>query len=618
MSESIENRARVLIADDEPQIREILLELLSGDYECHEVSSAEEALALLHTEVFQLVLSDIQMSGMSGLEMVPKVLELMPETVVVMISGEQTAESAIQALRVGAFDYITKPFDLQHVEAAVRRALEHHALLKAKRRYENHLEELVEERTAELARANAVLKEQIAKLERAEERINYLAHYDALTELPNQTLFLAYLSRELSLAEHRRQKLSFIFIALDRFKKFNDTLGHEMGDCLLRSFAERLFESVRGRARVARFGGDEFALLLTDVRDAEEVTLTTKRVQEMLKTPFHLDGHELYVTVSIGISLYPEDGQDIQFLLKNAGAALHRARQQGGNNYQFYTPDMNEKALQRLSLESKLQRALERDEFRVYYQSQVKTDTGRIVGMEALVRWQHPELGLISPSEFIPLAEDTGLIVPIGEWVLRTACEQASKWRRRGVAAFNICVNLSPRQFEQPDLLEVIAGMLRETGLEADCLELELTESLLMKKPESAISTLLGLRKIGVKTAIDDFGLGYSSLNYLKHLPIDVLKIDKSFVREMTTDPKDAAIVMTIISLAHSLEMEVIAEGVETEEQLRFLRLLRCDKVQGYLLNRPSPADEFEHLLFEEQPANVLEYASALAPVKRI
>lgn len=612
MSGSVENRARILIADDEPQIRGILRALLHEEYGCREVCSAEEALALLRTQAFDLVLSDITMDGMSGLEMVPKVLELMPETVVVMISGEQTIESAIEALRAGAFDYITKPFDLQHVEAAVRRALEHHALLEAKRHYENHLEELVAERTAELTHANSVLKEQIARRERAEKRINYLSHYDRLTGLPNQTLFLDYLSRELQVVERRRQKLAVIFVALDRFKKFNDTLGHETGDLLLRSFAERLFESLGEKARVARFASDEFALLLPNIRGAEEVTLTMQAVQKMLKSPFHFGGHELYVTASTGVSLYPHDGQDLQVLLKNAGAALYRAKQQGGNNCQFYTPDMNARALQRLSLESKLQRALERDEFRVYYQSKVKTDTGRVVGTEALVRWQHPELGLISPAEFIPLAEDTGLIVPIGEWVLRAACAQASLWRRRGIDSLTVSVNLSPRQFEQPNLLEVVSSLLKEAGLEPDHLELELTESSLLKNPESAVTTLLGLKEIGVKVAIDDFGSGYSSLNYLKHLPIDVLKIDKSFVREMTIDPRDAAIVMTIISLAHSLELRVIAEGVETEEQLRFLRLLRCDEVQGYLFNKPLPAVEFERLLFEEQSAEIV-YAPASA-----
>lgn len=581
-----DKKVRILIADDDPQIREMLHALLREDYECTEVCSAEEALALLRTEGFDLVLSDITMSGISGLEMVPEVLRLAPDTVVIMISGEQTIESAIAAMRVGAFDYITKPFDLRHVEAAVRRGLEHHALREAKRLYENHLEELVKQRTAER---------------------DHLAYHDALTDLPNRMLFEDRLVNALNLAHRNGQKLAVLSLSLDRFKKFNDTLGHVMADRLLRSVAERLTTCVREGDTVARTEGDEFSLLLSSIGGTENVIEMARSIQQSLKTPFAIEGHELYVTASIGVGLYPDDGTEAQMLLKNAGAALYRAKQQGGDNYQFYSADMNARAFKRLSLENKLRGALERSEFAVYYQAQINSDTQQIVGAEALVRWQHPELGLVSPAEFIPLAEDTGLIAPIGEWVLRTACAQNRSWKEMGLSPLRIAVNFSPRQFQQTDLVEMVGSALTESGLDPGCLELELTESSIMKNAEQTVATLHQLKEMGIKISIDDFGSGYSSLTYLKHLPLDTLKIDRSFVRDMTTDSNNAAIVMAIITLAHSLKLQVIAEGVETEDQSRFLRLLKCDEMQGYLFSRPLPAEAFERLLAEGEGWNMVK-----------
>ena len=599
MSVTNGEKPRILIADDEPHIREILHDLLSVHCDCMEVASAEEALALLRTETFDLVLSDITMGSVNGLEMVPQVLQQSPDTVVLMISGEQTIESAIKALRVGAFDYITKPFDLVHVEAAVKRALEYHALRAAKRHYKNHLEELVEQRTIELSKANASLRKQIAECRRAEEKINYLAYFDALTNLPNQALFKTHLTRGLGLAKRHQRQLAVMFVSLDHFKKFNNTLGHAMGDRLLRGVAERLLKCVKQGDTVARFRSDEFSLLLTSINETEDAAAMARHIQEALKTPFNFDGHELYITASIGISLYPANGEESEILLKNASVALHWVKRQGGNNYQFYTADMNAKALKRLSLENNLRRALKREEFAVYYQPQVEIDTGRIVATEALVRWQHPELGLISPAEFIPLAEDTGLIVPLGEWVLRSACVQTKAWQETAFTPLRVAVNLSPRQFQQSDLVAVITRILTETGLEPTSVELELTESVIMENAENAVTTLRELQEMGIKISIDDFGSGYSSLGYLKRLPIDILKIDRSFVCDMTKHQKDEAIVMAIITLAHSLKLKVKAEGVETPEQLSSLRLLRCDEMQGYLFSKPLPVESFEQLLLE-------------------
>jgi diguanylate cyclase (GGDEF)-like protein len=578
MVSAVKDRANILIVDDEPEIRNMMRGILCERYNCAVAESAEEALSLLQTEKYELVISDINMGRMSGFEMIPLVRDSAPDTVIMMISGEQTIESAIEAMRVGAFDYLMKPFDFQHVEAAVRRALDHHALLAAKRLYEDHLEELVRQRTAELA---------------------HQAYHDALTDLPNRILFEDRLTQALILAERNQQTLAMLLLSLDGFEKIHDTLGHAIGDRLLQRVAERLRVSAHQGETVARFEGDEFALLLTQIggTEGEEVIEDIFQINESLKLPFLIDEHELFITVSIGISLYPDDGADAPTLLKNADAALYRAGEQGGDNYQFYTADMNAKAMKRLTLENSLRRALERSEFEVYYQPVLDINNRKIVGMEALLRWHHPELGLVQPAEFIPLAEETGMIVPIGEWVLHTACAQSKSWQAAGFAPLSLAVNLSARQFQQQNLAEVVARILHETGLNPDYLELELTESSIMKNAESAVQTLGELKTMGVTIAIDDFGTGYSSLGYLKHLPIDTLKIDRSFVCDITTDPDDAALVMAIITLAHNLRLKVIAEGVDSEEQLSFLHLLRCDEWQGYLFSRPLPVVDFKELL---------------------
>lgn len=573
MPTSSNNHARILIVDDEPGVRSVLQNMLCDSHECRAVSSAEEALFLLATEKFDLVLSDIKMSGMSGLEMIPEALNSAPDTVIMMISGEQTIDSAIKALRLGAFDYITKPFDLQHVQAGVERALDHHSLLVTKRRYENHLEELVTQRTAER---------------------DHLTYHDALTQLPNSALFEDRVTQALTVAQFSEREPAIVFLSPDQFKKVNDTLGHALARRLLQGVAERISKNIPEGETVARLEGAEFALLLTQMNSTGDVVAIINQINDALTLPFRLDGHELFITLSIGISLFPDDGVDEHSLLKNAAAALQRAREQGGGNYQFYTADMNAKALHRLKLENDLQRALERKEFEVYYQPQVNIKTREVVGMEALVRWHHPELGLVSPVEFIPLAEETGLIVPIGDWVLRTACVQNKIWQDQDFARLRVAVNLSACQFQQSNLAEAIIHVLEETGLAGHALELELTESSLMKNATSAAKTLSELKAREIKISIDDFGTGYSSLGYLKRLPLDVLKIDQSFVRDLTTDPDDAAVVMAIITLAHNLGLDVIAEGVETEEQLGLLRLLRCDGGQGYLFGRPMPADVFQ------------------------
>lgn len=576
MNNTNKGAARILIIDDEPVIRNLLSEILCEKYDCTAVCSAEEALEILRRENFQLVLSDINMSGMSGIQMVPQVRAAAPQTVVVMLSGENTIDTAIEAMRAGAFDYIQKPFALEHVEAAVKRALEHYFLLEQKRLYENHLSELVEQRTEEL---------------------NYLAYHDSLTDLPNRHLFEDRLSQAVTLARHNRQILGILFLSVDRFKTIQDTLGHTLGYQLLKKFAARLEECVGAGATIARFEGDEFAVLLTRIDSAQNVVEIANRIFEAMNLPFAIEAHEMFINLSAGISLFPDDGADVQILLKNAGVALSRVREHGGG-YQFFTADMNAKALRRLTMEGNLRRALEREEFEVYYQPKVDTTSRRIVGTEALLRWRHPESGIISPAEFIPLAEETGLIIPIGEWILRTACAQSKAWQAEGFK-IHLSVNLSARQFQQENLLKTITGIVGETGFNSHCLELEVTESSIMTNAEFAVETLNELKATGIKISIDDFGTGYSSLGYLKRLPIDVLKIDKSFVQDIAANPDDMALVMAIITLAHNLRLKVVAEGVETAEQLKFLQLLQCDEWQGYLYSKPVPADDFRNLLIE-------------------
>ena len=570
------DKPSILIIDDDEQIRSLLKELLSGRFDCVDVGSAEEALSVLGARRFNLVISDIQMGGLSGLDLVPRVLERAPETVVVMISGQQTIESAIEAMRVGAFDYITKPFDLRHVEAAVGRAVDHQRLLQEKRKYENHLEGLVRERTA---------------------RIEHLAFYDALTDLPNRALLSDRFSQALAGAGRSQKKAGLILIAIDRFKKINETLGHRIGDLLLKQVAGRLQSRVKNGDTLARSGDVEFALLLARVNGTEELADVSEAIADVLKPPFSIKGNQIYVTSSRSVSLFPDDGQDTEAIMKNGAAALFRAKELGGNCHQFYTPDMNARALEHLTLEYSLRGAIEDRQLINYYQPILDLASGKVAGMEALVRWQHPEFGVLAPAKFIHLAEDTGLILEVGDLVMGNACAQARRWRENGCGNLRMAVNISARQFQDQNFQEKIVRILAETRLDPQSLELEITETSIMENADSAVKALNAIRRLGVRIAIDDFGTGYSSLSYLKRLPIDTVKLDQSFVKGATSDPSDAALVMAIITLAHNLRLRVIAEGVETEEQHAFLRLLRCDEAQGYLFGKPAPANAFKSIL---------------------
>ncbi len=563
----------ILIVDDDLAIRNLLDSILSDTYSCTLAESAEAALKCIEDQVFDLVISDINLGGMDGLELTSRVRAASPETVVMMISGNLTLESPIEAIRSGAFDYISKPFDIDQVEMAVSRAVSHAKLLVSKRKHENRLEELVAERTLKL---------------------NYLAYHDPLTGLRNRFFFEDSLARAID-GRAGSIKIGVFFISLDGFKFLRDTLGHSTGDGLLVESARRLEHAAGAAATVARFEGDEFAALLS-VESPEELDVFLKNISAAFIPPLKVGDDEIKVTVSIGISISPDDGETAATLLKNAGAALAHVRKKGGNHHDFFTMQLQDSALRRHTMENELRRALDRREFQLYYQPKLNIAANKIIGMEALIRWLHPELGLVAPYDFIPLAEETGLIVPIGEWVLQNSCEQSKIWNDNGFD-LDLAVNLSPRQFQQKDLAGKVKEILRDTGFDPKRLNLELTESSIMNNTESAVVVLRELRETGIRISIDDFGTGYSSLGILKDLPIDVLKIDKSFVNDVTSNPDDAALVIAVITLAHNLQLKVVAEGVETEEQLGFLKDLNCDEWQGYLFSKPVPAIEFERLL---------------------
>lgn len=429
-----------------------------------------------------------------------------------------------------------------------------------------------------------------AMQKRVESLLRHEASHDRLTQLPNRLLFEEQLSLALLEAQQQGEMLAVAFLDLDRFKTVNDTLGHAVGDQLLKQVTHRLETCLRKSDIAARWGGDEFTLLFPHNTYVEDISKIACRILDVLNAPFFLEEQELYVSASLGIALFPYDGNDAAVLLKNADTAMYRAKQQGRNNYQFYSPEMNTKAREQLELETDLRKALARNELLLYYQPQVDINTGEILSLEALLRWQHPQLGLVPPNQFIPIAEETGLICPIGDWVIRTACEQHQAWCAAGLLPIRIAVNLSVRQFQQDDLVNKIVQALQETKTSPCYLELEITESIAMQDVELSVAVLKELRQMGIQIAMDDFGTGYSSLNSIKHFPLHTLKIDQSFVRDLMSDPSDAAIAKAVIALGQGLHLKVLAEGVETIEQLEFLRALGCQAAQGYFFSRPLPA----------------------------
>jgi len=454
----------------------------------------------------------------------------------------------------------------------------------------------------------------ITERKRAEERIEYLATHDGLTGLPNRVMFSQMLNLAIGSARRYGRKLALLFIDLDRFKIVNDTLGHEAGDALLKQVSARLRECLRASDVVARLGGDEFVVLVQEVNEAGEVAAVARKILSAVIEPVVLGGQECRVTASVGISMYPADAQDEQSLMKNADIAMYLAKEEGKNNFQFYSSNIKTRSLDHIALETSLRDALERSEFFLHYQPKLDLWTGAISGVEALLRWQNPKLGLVSPAQFIPVAEETGIILPIGKWVLKTACEQNVAWQREGLPPVCMAVNLSPRQFFDPDLLPDIAAALLDTGMAPELLELEITESMVMHNTDRAVQLLGAIKRMGVRLAIDDFGTGHSSLAQLKRFPIDTLKLDRSFIRDIPGDSEDSAIAQAIIAMGRSLSLTVVAEGVETPEQLAFLRQHACDQMQGYYFSKPIAPERFAALLGEHDPAKARAAAPAGDP----
>ncbi|QXE90103.1 EAL domain-containing protein [Geomonas subterranea] len=464
--------------------------------------------------------------------------------------------------------------------------------------------------TGQVVRISGTIQD-ITERKRIEEQVRSLAYYDSITGLPNRVFFGELLDRALTFARRYRKKVAVLFLDLDRFKEINDTLGHAVGDQLLREVSERLKHCVRGydsvwpggvkgeENPVARLGGDEFTVIMEDIQDTKGVIAASQRILQLLSDPFLLDGVEICVTTSIGISIYPDDGEDAMTLVKNADTAMYHAKREGRNNAQFFMQALNDAACERLLLERQLRKALANEEFVLYYQPQVDAGSGSIIGLEALIRWQSPELGFVPPGSFIPFAEESGQITLIDEWVVHAACRQLAAWLAQGITPPRVAVNLSGCHFLKKSLVEMVSECLQNFGLEGRHLEVELTEGVIMRDVEQATATLAELKRMGVTVSIDDFGTGYSSLSYLRRFPIDTLKIDRSFITGVTRDPDGAAITTAIISMATSMRLEIVAEGVETAEQMSFLLEHGCSVMQGYLFCRPAPPEEITRLLVE-------------------
>jgi diguanylate cyclase (GGDEF)-like protein/PAS domain S-box-containing protein len=432
----------------------------------------------------------------------------------------------------------------------------------------------------------------ITERKHAEERLAHLAQFDPLTGLPNRTLLQDRLSQTAAQSQRQSRQAAVLFVDLDRFKLINDTLGHHVGDLLIAEVARRLLRCVRAGDTVGRLSGDEFAVVLADLAHADDAALVAQKVLEALAAPYHLAGSEAFTSASVGIAVCPGDGTHAEDLLRNADLAMYRAKESTRNAYCFFTPEMNLRASARMQLNNDLRHAIARREFVLHYQPKVDLVSGRLQGLEALLRWNHPTRGLVTPMEFVPALEDSGLILPVGEWVLEEACAQIARWQAAGLAPVPVAINLSAKQFRRRDLDDVVARALAAAGVASALLELEITESSLMEDPEQAVRLLRSLRRQGVRISVDDFGTGYSSLSYLTRLPLSALKIDRSFVRDAVTNPEAASIVRAVIDMAHNLRFTVIAEGVETEQQVAFLRQHACDQAQGFLYGRPAPADQ--------------------------
>ena len=566
----LSDRSRVLVADDNADLRSVMCMTLDrAGFEVIEAEDGQQAVELFQEHHPRIALLDVNMPRMDGFEACERIRSL-PEglaTPILMVTAVDDEEAIQRAFRVGATDFMGKPFD------------------------------------------NTVLAHRIRYMDRSirdQERIRYLAYFDALTGLPNRQFFARQFAEAVESAKRHGNRLAILYIDLDRFKLINDTLGHSVGDQLIRAVGRRLCNCLRGGdlvehrgaaegdqpQSVARLGGDEFTVLVKNLSSVDDASRVADRVMESVSKSLTLAGNEVFVTPSIGIAVFPDHGDNTEDLLRHADTAMYQAKAEGRDRYRQYGGWMDGKSAARLQLENDLRRALDRDELRLYYQPKIHLGSGQLAGMEALLRWQHPRFGLISPGHFVPLAEETGLIRPIGQWVLEAACVQARRWQQDNSRDVHIAINVSSQQFGFHGFIDWLAGMLVRVALDPRLVEIELTESAIMSQADSKSDPLQALKNLGVTIAADDFGTGYSSLSYIKRLPIDTLKIDQSFIQDVADSSDSQSIVQAVIAMAQNLGLDVVAEGVETERQLRLLRELGCDQAQGYLIGRPvAPAD---------------------------
>lgn len=578
---------KILVIEDDQSIRRILNKILTAEgFNVLEAATGPKGVQVAGQELPDLILCDIMLPVLDGYGILTQLRQDQLTAAIPFIFLTAKAERADlrMGMQLGADDYLTKPFTRQ---------------------------ELLEAIATRFAKQEAVRQHYTTALQEATEKLDHLLYYDSLTNLPNRLLLRDRFDQVVQELETEKSQLNpvntnlctdfefpILCLSLDRFEWLERTLGPVGCDLLIKAVADRLSLCAGTSNTVARLNAAQFAIILTAENPRQMAADFAQNILNILSLPLIIDTQDVFVTLSIGIAIYPENGRDLDHLLQHSLDAMHHAKNEGGNRYQFYQAENFEKSSQSLAIESSLHYALERNEFLVYYQPKIDIKTNKIVGAEALIRWQHPTMGMISPAAFIPIAEESGLILPIGKWVLWTACQQMKQWRDGGYP-LKVAVNLSAQQFNQPDICEQVVEVLQANNLEPSCLELELTESILVQNPEAAIQILSELKGLGIEISVDDFGTGYSSLGYLKQFPFDTLKIDQIFVRNLTDDSKNAAITTALIQLAHNLKLTVIAEGVETEAELTFLRQHQCDKVQGYLFSPPVPPEVLEQKLRE-------------------
>jgi len=590
-------KAHILIVDDERFFISLLEDILQDTYCVHIAYNGLQALEIINKQCIDLVLLDVLMPEMDGYEVCQqlKKCEKSSSIPVIFLTVKSDIDDEVKGFAVGAADYLIKPVSAPIVLARCATQL---ALAKANRALKQQaddLEVLVVERTVELNR-------EISKKQKAYQKLHYLANYDQLTQLPNRNLFnerLAYAHKQ---AQRNKNPFSVLLIDLDRFKQVNDSLGHHMGDLLLEQVGVRLSECLRGIDTIARLGGDEFIIILTELKESKDAALVAKKIITAIETAFIINEHTVYIGCSIGISSYPDDGEEFDAMLRYADMAMHEVKAKGKNNYTFFSSQLIACANQKMQLEEDLHSALGSNEIFLHYQPVVDLQTQAICGVEALLRWQHPIHGMISPEKAIMIAEESDFIFELGEWVLDQACYQFSLWQKQGFDIAHIAINMSTRQFSgKIDSFNLLESLVRKYSIPSTSVQLEITESLMLEDSRYVMKTLEALRKLGMQLSVDDFGTGYSSLSYLRRFPVDILKIDQSFIRDLYVIAGSDTLVKAIIAMGHSLGLKLIAEGAETQVQLDFLKQHQCDMVQGYYFSRPVPAEDIQNLLIAQK-----------------